>query len=317
LRFPLSILACLIAAYALGFYLAVPANPEVKFWNEVVELRDKEIKEVRKAQPDTPILFFTGGSSCAFSIDPAIIEETCGMPAFNLGLPVAAGPKYLFHQALEKANRGDFIVICLEPDLLTFPEDFKASQFSFAMASSKLNPASAGGGSSFGSILGPREYLNLSRPGPGYVATWLGKAATGKGYRYTPEDIKYHGRVETAVTNPMLPLSGPKSVTQICSTGQNVLVQLKSATAQKGVHIVYSMPWILSEKNAASTSRTANLRILESINAILPAIDDGHQGISTDHSHFSDSSLHLSARGSALRSKALGDALQTWLASHR
>jgi hypothetical protein len=315
MRFPLYILCSVLAAYALGFWLTVPANPEVKFWSHVDAVRNAEIAAARAAQPTRPLILFTGGSSCAFSIDPKIIEEKCGMPAFNLGLPVAAGGGYLLHQALEKAHKGDILVISLEPDLLTYPDDFKGGQFNFAMASVSGHPSAASGGSSFQRALGLRDYLNLSRPGPGYLTTWLAKAATGRGYRYTPEDIRYHGRLETSISIPDIPPVQAKTVTSITPQARRFLITFQNAATAKGVRLVYSMPWMLTAESAANQTRDANRKILDSINTIIPAIDDGFQGIHIDPACFADSRQHLAAKGSAIRTHGLANALQAWLTS--
>jgi hypothetical protein len=303
------ILACVILAYVLAAYTSIPANPEIKFWHNVDQLRNREIAAVRLSQPAKSIVFFTGGSSCAFSIDPEIIENRCGMPAFNLGLPISGGPKYLLHQALEKTRKGDILVVILEPDTLTYTYSYKPSQFGFAMAVSDKDPAAAGGGSSFDASLGLRDYLNLSRPGPNYFAVWLAKALTTKKYRYQDSDIRYHGRIETPVTDPALPRASRKSVTQLCPTGRALLTTLQQVAAAKGVSLLYSMPWLLNAEDSAEHNRTANLKILESINSVIPVIDDGFQGVATDPTHFSDSGLHLSFTGSVLRSNALADSL--------
>jgi hypothetical protein len=313
MRFPLTIFLSLLAAYALGFYLTVPANPEIKFWHHVVELRDAEISQVRAQHPGSPIIFFTGGSSCAFSIDPKIIEKTCGLPAFNLGLPVAARPRYLLHQALEKARKGDILVVCLEADTLTKESDYAPTTLSFGLASASGDMSSAVGGSTYGEHLSLREYLNYSRPGPSYASIWIGKAITGKGYRYSNEDIRYRGRLETQATTPNQSLAGHKSETQISSSARTLLETFQQAASRKGVKLLYSMPWFLTAESSAANNRSANLRILASIHPIIPTIDDGYQGTATDPAFFSDSGLHLTATGSATRSKALADALKQWM----
>lgn len=315
MRLLFQLLVCAVIAYAMAAFMAIPANPEVKFWRFVDQQRDREIDEVRLARPGQPIIFFTGGSSCAFSIDPAPVEEACGIPAFNLGLPVAAGPKYLLHQALEKASRGDVLVVCLEPDLLTYPEEFKATPLSFAMASSRGECGAAGGGTSFGQSLTVREYLNLPRPGPGFVATWLGKAITRKAYRYGGSDLRYHGRIETSVTDPALPRAGDKTSTQVLPAAAALLGRFKQAADEKGVRLIYSMPWLLTAEESAMTNRVANRRILNSVSEVIEAVDDGHSGVATDPAYFSDSGLHLSAAGSMIRSKDLAAALAKILKS--
>ncbi|MEO7098012.1 MAG: hypothetical protein ABI162_01530 [Luteolibacter sp.] len=313
MRLFFKLLICVILAYALAAYIAISANPEIKFWRSVDQLRNREIAAVRLTQPRTPIIFFTGGSSCAFSIDPIIIESTCGMPAFNLGLPVSAGPKYLLHQALEKTRKGDILVVTLEPDLLTYPDDFQPSQFGFAMAASANQPSAAVGGDSFGKSLAIREYLNLARPGPSYIATWIGKTMTGKSYRYQKIDIRYHGRIETQVSDPSLPRLAAKKVTALLPAARELLEMFQTAASARGVKVFYSMPWMLTAEAAALENKAANSKILESINTILPTIDDGYQGVATDPAFFSDTPQHLTATGSTLRSLALAKPLHKFL----
>lgn len=316
MRFFLKLLACLLLAYSAAAFITIPANPEIQFWSSVVQKRDQEIDAIRKKKPSQPILFFTGGSSCAFSIDPKIIEEICGLPAFNLGLPVSAGPKYLLHQALEKAKAGDIIVIALEPDALTYQSDFEPTSLTLGLAIKDGDPSGTVGGHSFDESLTFRDWLNLTRPGPGYIANYLGKAVTGKGYRYRSDDIRYHGRIETQFSDPNLPYAGKKSVTEICASGRALLKKYKDSALQKNVSLFYSIPWSLNNSEAANHNREANHKIQESIMPIIPVVDDGYQGVSTDSKLFSDSGLHLSAKGSSQRSIALGEALQHRLASH-
>lgn len=313
MRFLLSIAACLAAAYALAAFIAIPANPEVRFWNHVDELRDQEIAQVRKDQPGKPILFFTGGSSCAFSIDPKIVEETCGMPAFNLGLPVSAGPKYLLHQALIKCQPGDILVVALEPDALVYHSRFAASPFSFGLSVLNRRPSDTVGGSTFSERLTFREFLNYSRPGPSYVSILIAKTITGKGYRYQVDDIRYRGRIETPIKMSPPDFAETKYTSKICDSGKELLQSLASAASANGVHVIYSVPWTLTAPSSIQTNRSANSKILESINQVIPTVEDGYLGVTDDPDFFADSGLHLSAEGSKLRSQALSIVLKNAL----
>lgn len=318
MRFLALILVCTAAAYALAFGIAVPGNPEVKFWRAVDQRRDQEIAAVRQADPAPPLLLFTGGSSCAFSIDPEIIESTCGRPAFNLGLPVAAGAKFLLHQALAKARSGDTLVVCLEPDLLTFPGEFMPSTLSFGLATLAGDPSAAVGGTSFDRELTFRDCLNLSRPGPSHLATLIGKSAAGKEiYRYGLDDLRYRGHIETPDREPDLPRIGLKSADQLLPAARDLLTTFRQAADRKGVRLAYSMPWMLTAEPAAAGNRATNRRILDAIDPILPVLDDGWLGVSTDPAHFSDSGLHLTLEGSRLRSSGLAKSLDLWLKSKR
>jgi len=302
-----------LLAYALGFIIAVPLNPETKFWRAVSEQRDKEIPEARAARPGEPMIFFAGGSSCAFSVDPKIIEEKCGRSAFNLGFPIACGTKFILHQALEKTQPGDVLVVALEPDALTYASNSPAGTLSYGLAALDGSPSATVGGSSFGNHLSLREYLNLSRPGPGYMATWFSKLAVGKGYRYAEKDIRYHGRIETPVSDPTLDLASAKKVDSVHDDGRLLLETFRDAARKKQVRLVYTMPWLLTAEAVADTNRKANTAILGSIAKTIPSIDDGYQGVATERRYFSDSGLHLTAEGSRLRTNALADALRDWL----
>ena len=316
MRFLLLIGLCVAAAYATAFWLAVPANPELKFWRVVDLQRDEGMAGIREARPGQPMVLFTGGSSCAFSIDPLIIEQACGVPAYNLGMPVAAGAKFILHQALEKALPGDTLVVCLEPDLLTFPEKFNPSTLSFGLATLAGEPSAAVGGTSFDRNLTLRDCLNLSRPGPTHLATLIAKTASGKeSYRYVSEDLRYRGRIETPDRDPDLPRIGRKSADQLLPAARELLATFREAAANKGVRLAYSMPWVLTAPDAAETNRATNRRILDAVDPVLPVLDDGQLGVSTDPAHFSDSGLHLSAEGSRLRSAALARSLDPWLKS--
>lgn len=315
MRFALSIILSILAAYALGFYLAVPANPEVKFWREVVERRDHEIAGVRKSQPGTPIIFFSGGSSTAFSIDPAIIEETCGLPSFNLGLPVAAGGEYLIHQALRQTRPGDILVLCLEPDLLSVAAaETSPSKFSFAMAATRGDVGEASGGTSFNACLSLRDYLNLPRPGAGYIATYAARIATGKPYRYNLSDIRYRGRIETPIRSAVP--SGTHTASHLSAYGRKLLVQAGSAAAERGVHLLYAMPWHFTTPEALKASRLSKHELNEQIRTLLPVVDDGHTGCASNPKWFSDTGQHLTSEGSKERSTHLAAALKECLSSH-
>jgi hypothetical protein len=315
MRFPATILLCVVAAYALSFYLAIPANPEIQFWHHVVDVRADEIAQVRADQPSTPIIFFTGGSSTAFSIDPKIIEETCGLPAFNLGLPVAAGAQYILHQAFEQTRKNDILVICLEPDLLTTTnEEHGCSKFSFALSTAAGQPSDAAGGSTFASYPTIRNYLNFTRPGPSHLATSAAKTVTGKnGYRYTLADIRYRGRAETPMRDPSMKRAGAKTTSHLTDIGRKLLQTVADAAALRGVHLFYSMPWHFTDETHLAANRIHNLQILEDIRSIMPTIDDGFTGAASDPTWFSDSPQHLTAEGSTTRTQALAIPLKQWL----
>lgn len=312
----LSILvAC--AAFGIGAYTSIPANPEVRFWKHLMDNRHQEIVETRSQSPNQPLILFTGGSSCAFSIDPKIIEDTCEIPAFNLGLPVSSGNKYILHQALEQAHKGDVLVICLEPDTLTGADQYPSTTLSFALATLDGEPSTAAGGDTFSGKITLKDYLNLSRPGPRYLTTWIVKSTTGSGYRYTNEDIRYHGRLETPISDPKLQAGGPNPAAHLTLGGRDLLQTFQNAAEAKGVLLAYSMPWQYTAEASVAPNRKAKRILMDEIRTIMPVIDDGFSGAHDQADHFADTALHLSHKGSQIRSQVLADALAKWIKSTR
>jgi hypothetical protein len=310
LRFPLTLLACLIAAYALSAALTITVNPETAFWAEAVARREAAVSEIREKSPDQPITFFAGGSSCAFSIDPKVIEETTGQPAVNLGLPVSAGARYILHHALSQANTGDLLVVCLEQDLLTFPDqESSPSKTGFALEVVRGNLTDSAGGSTFGEIPGISDYLTLPRPGANYLITLAGRGLTGKGYRYKPEDVGYRGLLRTDSRDPSLRGGGDSDATSLHPEGRLLLETFAAAAKQKGVRLAYSMPWYFTDTASLAHNRANNQKVLADIATIIPVLEDGFSGAMDGIENFADSGLHLSDSGTAARSQALAEAM--------
>jgi len=311
-RFPALILLSLLAAYALSCVLTVTLNPEVNFWNEVIEQREAALSEIREKHPEEPIILFTGGSSCAFSINPRIIEETTGQPAINLGLPVSSGARYILHQALRQAQKGDLLVVCLEPDLLTYPgQESSPSKLGFALDARRGNLTDAAGGSTFGKTVTIPQYLTLPRPGPNYLITLIGRVSTGKGYRYKTGDIKYHGLTQTTDRDTSLQPAGASAATTLDAAGRMLLETFAAAAKRKGVHLAYSMPWYFTATVHLTESRANKQKVLAEISEIMPVIEDGYSGAMDGIEHFADSGLHLTGKGSRIRSLALANSLKS------
>ena len=261
------------------------------------------------------MIIFTGGSSTAFSVDPAIIEEACSVPAFNFALPASAGAHFLLHQALEKTAPGDILVIGLEPDFLAFDSKYPSGSLAFGLAVLDGRPSATVGGETFNASLSLAEYLTSVRPGPKYLVTLLYRGASRKGYRYSLDDYRYHGRMETAVEQENLaPLKLDRDV-RLSSSGNHLLRSFKAKANQRSVRLIYAMPWRWTLPEDVATSRKANATLLSDISEIIEVVDDGTYGVSAERSHFSDTPQHLTAAGSEARSRALAPALKSLLST--
>jgi hypothetical protein len=313
-RLLVTLLLAFIVAYALSVSLTIAVNPEIDFWREVVTKRETAIAELRAQKPQQSIVLFTGGSSCSFSIDPKIIEETIAQPAFNLGLPASAGARYILHQALRQAQPGDLLVVCLEPDTLTFPDqESSPSQTGFALEWRRGSPSESAGGSSFHRTPGLSDFLTLPRPGAPYLITLAGRSLTGKGYRYKTTDIGDRGILHTDIRDPDLRGTGHNHMTELHPEGRELLETFAAAAKAKHVRIAYSMPWYFTDSASLAHNRANKRQVLADIASIMPVIEDGYSGAMDGIENFADSGLHLSKQGIAARSRALAVALKEHL----
>jgi len=314
LKLLLILLLSLIAAYAISCVLTIFVNPEVTFWNEAVSRRLDDIAHIRETHPGQPMTIFAGGSATAFSIDPEIVEKTTGRPTMNLGLPVAAGARYILHQAFRQARPGDLIIIGTAADLLTFPEqESSPSKISFGLEARRGLPTESAGGSTFGKSVTIPQYFTLSRPGPDYLITLVGRQASGKGYRYKLADIRYHGLIQTPVRDPSLKPTPPRTQPALDPEGRQLLESFAAAAKQKGVHLAYAMAWTFTAREELEQSRAKNREFLAEVAKIIPIIEDGYSGAMDNIENFSDSNRHLSGKGSKARSHALAQVLQGYL----
>jgi hypothetical protein len=308
----LLLIACL--AFVAGALLGVTWNPEADFWIERRKQEYHGVAALRESFPEAPLVLFCGGSSCAFSVDPAIVTAASGRPAYNLGTSARAGPKYYVDRAFRLAREGDIVVLGIEPNFLTEPELLKPSSLGLALAWRGLDPAAAVGGRSFGGSLSLREHIALLRPGARYLVTWLGKRLSGgPRYHYGPADQREGGRLETALGHPTGRGDMAVHPSRLTPEARQMLERIAALAKERQVRVVYALPWYFTAEESAAANRESRARLLEEIAGILPVLDDPALGIQTDPALFSDTNYHLTAAGSEARSRILARGLIRWL----
>ena len=161
-----------------------------------------------------------------------------------------------------------------------------------------------------------REALNFSRPGARYLLTLVYRGLSGKGYRYKSSDYRLHGRIETSVEDPDMVPHDVLSPQGLSDSGKELLTRFRDAAARKKVRLFYAMPLRWTSAENAEVSRAANEGLLRQIDPIIPVIDDGTRGVSTERTDFSDSHQHLTAQGSLARSQALAGKLAELLGAN-
>ena len=120
------IFLCLFLIFMLPFVsvaviaLALPAAYEDTFVGELGDKYDL------LAETDEPKIVVVGGSSVAFGIDSAMIEEELGMKVVNFGLYANLGTKLMIDLSRTNVNEGDIIVLAPEMNDQTLSLYFNA-----------------------------------------------------------------------------------------------------------------------------------------------------------------------------------------------
>lgn len=308
----LLIVACL--AFVAGALPGVKWNPEAEFWDELGKRQSRGVADLREKHPDTPLILFTGGSSCAFSVDSAIVTAATGRPAWNLGTSAWAGPKYYVDRCFRQARAGDVVVLGIEPNFLTEEGLLEPGPLGVALAWRDGDPSAAAGGESFGGSLSLRQQIGLLRPGARYLVTWAAKAVTGgERYHYTLADLRDGGRLETARGHPGGRGDTAVHPSALTPEGKAFLTSIAALAREREVRVVYALPWYFTAEDAVGANRDGRARLLAEIAAILPVLEDPALGVQSDPALFSDTNFHLTAMGSTTRSEGLGRSLADWL----
>ena len=75
---------------------------------------------------DEPKVIVVGGSSVAFGLDSALLEQHVGMPVVNFGLYATLGTKIMIDLSKANINEGDIVVLAPEMDAQTLSLYFNA-----------------------------------------------------------------------------------------------------------------------------------------------------------------------------------------------
>lgn len=299
-----------LLAFGAGAFLLVRENPEARFWAQLRARQELELAQLRSAHPGSPVVLFTGGSSCAFSVDPAIVTAETGRPSVNLGTSAWSGPKYYLHRAFQSARAGDLLVLVIEPNFLTETGMLDPTPLGLALAWDSGDPDAAAGADSFGETLSPLQHLDLLRPGARYLVTWSAKSlAGGERYYYTLNDLRPGGRLETARRHPTGHGDDRVHPGQLTPEAGILLERVAALARQREIRVAYALPWYFTAEASAAANRATRRALLDQIAGIMPVLEDPALGVRTEPGLFSDTNFHLTAGGSGQRSRVLGRSL--------
>ncbi len=94
--------------------LTAPMQYDETFLGELTD------KHARLKSIDGPKIVLIGGSSLAFGLDSALLEEYTGMPVVNYGLYATIGTKAMVDMSRPYIGKGDIVVLCPETDEQTY-----------------------------------------------------------------------------------------------------------------------------------------------------------------------------------------------------
>jgi hypothetical protein len=99
--------------YFLPVFLLFPSPISAEYWIREMMVIKKSIASTYKGKIKIIVL---SGSSALFSIDTNAMSQELGMPVINYGLMGGLPLETLFNEMFEVAERGDILILPLEPD---------------------------------------------------------------------------------------------------------------------------------------------------------------------------------------------------------
>lgn len=303
----LGLLLTALAAWAGGVFYSLRLNPEVRFFTGMFRVQQAWTQRMEREKGHKIVVF--GGSSAMFSIIGEQALKDHGLPVVNRGLSAGMDPQVVTLNALEGLKSGDTLVVAIEPGSLTMPVEATALsiQYSFAVGHPEWVQAPA-----VGVYRMPRLSALLAlRPGSWHTFTLLGKLLHRQPlYRYRVADASVSGWNHTAVR---LPLDGPPGHgPQLSADGRLLLAGLRDWCAQRGVKVIYSLPWAYVAAEKMESFQLSNRSFLIQVSDYLPVLKDPRLGAYAVKEDFSDTPWHLSDTGSVLRTAEFGAALKDW-----
>lgn len=283
-RWPLVLLAVALGTWAVAALYTLRWNPEIAFFRAGHDLKRAWAEELDAASPEPKVLVF-GGSSCNTSIDARSLQVHHGLRVANLGLGAGMGPEVLARYALAHARPGDTVLASLEPELLLGDIAFEpmGRQFALSLGWSELLRDQ-------GRIDWLAALLDL-RPGGYHVITLFWKLVLRQPlYRYSPSEYAIGGWHAVAARRDV---QGPAVRSpRLSPAARRWLAELRSTADQRGLRLLYAVPWGFCPADHLSEYRRDMARFLLDIAEILPVLKDPTLGADPRRGNFADTAWH-------------------------
>jgi len=321
--------SCLLAAAAyLTLFLGLsPAPIAAEYWvREMIVVK----RGIARAHENERKLIVAGGSATLFGVDSAQLGRELGVPALNFGLHAALPLARILEEAGAAANAGDGIILALEPEYYC-DRGPTAWQVRAAIA---WNPAQWHDWSTReriegAALLGPGALLEVAaarvarRFWPGALerrlaafddARILARIASAQ----QPTRFAYSAYHLDALGNMRgiegsRPFSVPREAdrpTPVCEDSIRTLRDFVSRMRGRGVAVRFAhAPRVASPDVPAGRVEAASQRFVEAISVLAPVLDSRRDAM-FPRTLFFNTALHLNARGRALRTRRLAEAIR-------
>lgn len=309
-RLTLKLLLVAFVTSVAGATYAMWLNPEMHFWKTVAERKLSWVEQMRAKHGH--VIGVVGGSTTTFAIDAGMIEREYGLPVANLGLHAGVGAEACAGFGLAALQRGDTLIVSIEPGLLT-DKDIGATSLATRLAYSLGKPEMLHWqkGETFSSRAAD---LTKFQPGGGHVITMLGKLAMGLPfYRYSTENSLPGGLQVTEERRNfnVAPATTIEDVTlSLSPEGAALLANIRQAAERRGIRVAYVLPWAYAPEQSAEIQRKANSTFLDQIATIMPVIREAAMGVHTTRGEFADTAQHLTSDGARRRSRAFAESVR-------
>lgn len=269
------------------------------------ELKDKHhrLSTVKEEK-----IVLIGGSSLAFGMDSALLEQYTGMPVVNYGLYATLGTKAMLDMSRSHIGRGDIVVICPETDEQTYSLYYNAHSVWQAL-DSDITMFRDVGKSNFGKLMAAlpafaEEKLNFIRMDTKPAPSGIYAEASFNAYGDISVERKY---------NEMPTNYDPSMVINLTADllDEDFLEYLNEYAEdcrQKGAKVYFSFPPMNADAVVSDTEQTEIFYRTLGESLDFPVISDVYDYI-LPSAYFYDTNFHLNSRGALLRTSLLADDL--------
>lgn len=298
-----------LLTWALGAWFILAIHPEMRFASAAAQRKLAYAQKLTAEKGPKSVIY--GGSSCAFSINGAEMLEKYGLPVANLGMMAGLGARINTLFALQAVQRGDNLLIALEPALLTDPIEPVGLEMQFSVRTGHpewmLKPQLGQPGVSWLSA------GLLVRPGGYQLLTLAGKILMRQPlYRYRIEEVQASGWQQTSVR---MDISGPPGHRiHLSDDAKRFLQSLAGLCRERGVRLAYVLPWGYCPPDQVAAFRRENAEFLLEVSQWVEVLKDPMLGAYSAREEFADTSWHLTETGSVRRCDVLANQIKSWRA---